>query len=174
MMSKFKKVLWFILGFIFGACIPLACVSLLVFTMASKYLPRSPLSLHRLMFDALFATAITAVIFAFIFWRKNKSLVIGFFIASIFFAAGGAMRSREAVNKKPQKLDPLIPLSRNGKLQGIAYSKDNPIAVIDGKDYGINETVYGNKIVNISPRSITIQFQDGKRDFEIDETIPNK
>lgn len=173
-MSKFKKVLWFILGFIFGACLPFACVLLLVFTNASKYLPRSPSIVHRLMFDALFATAITAIIFAFIFWRKNKSLVMGFFIASIFFAAGGAMRSKEAVNKKPQELSSLMPVSRNGKLQGIAYSKDSPVAVIDGKNYGINEAVYGNKIVNISPRSITIQFQDGKRDFEIDETIPNK
>jgi len=175
MMSKFKKALWFILGFIFGACIPFACVLLLVFTMASKYLPRSPSNLHRLMFDALFATAMATIIFVCIFWRKNKSLVMGFFIASFFFAAGGAMRSQETVNKKPQESSsPLIPLSRNSKLQGIMYSKDNPIAVIDKENYGINETVYGNKIVNISPRSITIQFQDGKRDFEIDEIIPKK
>lgn len=173
-MSKFKKVLWFILGFIFGACIPFVCTLFLTITMTSRYLPRSPSSLHRLLIDVLFAAAITAIIFACIFWRKNKSLVIGFFIASLFLAARGAILSQKTVNKKPQESSPLIPLSRNGKLQGIMYSKDNPIAIIDGENYGINGTVYGHKIVNISPRSITIQFQDGKRDFEIDETIPKK
>lgn len=173
-MDKFKKVLWFILGFIFGACIPSAYVLFLVFTMASRYLPRSPLSLHRLIIDVLFATAVTAIIFVYIFWRKNKSLAIGFFIASFFFAAGGAIRSQEAMNKKPRESNSPIALSHSGKLQGILYSKDNPIAVIDGKNYGINETVYGHKIVNISPRSVTIQFQDGRRDFEIDETISNE
>ncbi len=173
-MSKFKKVLWFILGFIIGTCIPFVCTLFLTITMTSRYLPRSPSSLHRLLIDVLFAAAITAIIFACIFWRKNKSLVVGFFIASFFFAARGAILSQGAVNKKPQESSSLIPLSRTGKLQGIMYSKDNPIAIIDGENYSINGTVYGNKIVNISQRSITIQFQDGKRDFEIDESIPKK
>ena len=142
--------------------------------MTSRYLPRSPSSLHRLLIDVLFAAAITAIIFACIFWRKNKSLTIGFFIASFFFAAGGVIVSQGVVNKKLQESSSRMPVSRNGKLQGIMYSKDNPIAIIDGENYGINGTVYGHKIVNISPRSITIQFQDGRRDFEIDEIIPKK
>jgi hypothetical protein len=60
------------------------------------------------------------------------------------------------------------------RIDGISYSKDNPIVIINEKIYHINEAVAGGKIIDITEGSITVQFGEKTSSYKTGDSIWQK
>ena len=56
-------------------------------------------------------------------------------------------------------------------IEGIMYSKDNPMVMIKGNVYHLNESVCGGMIIGITSDEVTIKFQDAERKFRMGSKI---
>lgn len=59
------------------------------------------------------------------------------------------------------------------KIEGIMYSEDNPMVAINGKIRYLNDSVCEGKgkITNITPKRVTIKFEDAEKSYELGDTI---
>jgi hypothetical protein len=60
------------------------------------------------------------------------------------------------------------------RIDGISYSKENPIVIINGKIHHINDAVAGGKITDISERAITVQFDEESASYKTGDSIWQK
>jgi len=64
--------------------------------------------------------------------------------------------------------------SRTIKVEGIMYYKNNPIVIIGGNVYGLNDSVCGGKISSISSDKVIIQFKDKTKVYQLNDVIEER
>lgn len=62
---------------------------------------------------------------------------------------------------------PIQGFSDSCKVNGVIYSKDNPSVYIGENRYYLNDTVCGGKIIDISPKGITVKFPHKKHHYRV-------
>ncbi|MFH1876230.1 MAG: hypothetical protein ABH865_05025 [Candidatus Omnitrophota bacterium] len=63
---------------------------------------------------------------------------------------------------------------REDKIDGIIYSEKNPIVMIGGSKYTINETIGNWTIAKITPSSIIVKSQDVEREYAVGDVVKIK
>ena len=57
------------------------------------------------------------------------------------------------------------------KVEGISYSENDPVAVIGGSIYRINEDICQGKITDITTDTVTVKFADKQKNYQVGQAI---
>jgi len=64
--------------------------------------------------------------------------------------------------------------SKTIKVEWITYYKNNPLVIIGGSVYGLNDSVCGGKISSISSDKVIIQFKDKTKVYQLNDVIEER
>ncbi|GEM_PF-737563 len=62
-------------------------------------------------------------------------------------------------------------MPREDRVEGISYSKDDPVAVIGRSIYHVNDDILTGKIIDITPGQVTVKFAGSQKKYKVGDAV---